>query len=311
MVSTTTVGWLGGFLWTWALVLFIFWTPHRWIDRFRRFLLPLCFFILLALFARTVHSVNDYSGFKVLLYPNFSALSSSSLLFALGHSLASLFVGYGFFQDRFLKLREGDLIDIFVLAILQCLTGAILAGAMILPMVQQISEFPIGTSWLFEILPRWMSYGPYGDYYSCLFFGVLSILSVQLVYQLGQLIPASFKPSIRKFFAKKNLLPLSFFVFVQTGLMVIYGNQLSSWGGQYWLLKFDHFLFNGVMSLIALSLVGLLFTVTNQKERREIFARQQIFFHSRVFFRIWELVTLFVVPSLILLAWGLFFFRGS
>ena len=305
-IPDVSMGFVGALLWSLgSFAVFLKWR-QGFIINFTKWILPFCFVILLFLFLKVILSVNDFEGLKALFYPDFSALTTKSLQLAIGHSLACLFIGVGFYNRLARKESEIDSIELFIRAIVQTIALAMLIGVMALPMIQQVSETPFGSNWIFEILPRWLSYGSYGNYYCSLFFLMMSFIGFYISILLFDIISKNLKlPELLKnSSASKNT--MSVFIVVTNALVILlFQKSLQGWSGQSLLLSVDHIVVDLVMPLIALIILWVVFRYTKKRERMTVFSHQQVFFHNRFFFQIWEKTALVLVPFLIILSWVL------
>ncbi len=300
--------WLTPLLWVVAsfIVFLRFYTPFFWF--FSRWVIPFAFAILFVLFFKIILLVNDFEGLKLLFYPDFLAISWDSLIASMGQALACLFIGFGFYNKFFKPSEKTDIIEVFVRAILLASFVAVVVGVMALPMIEEVSESPFGSNWIFQVLPRWLSYGYFGNYYGGLFFFSLSLLCFYITVALHVMVSENMKLLFK---VKKN--PSLRWVlnafFILSNLLVVYflQNQLQGWSGQSLLLNIDRVVVQGLLPLFALMMVWVLFRYTSRKERLAVFEKQQIFFHDRFFYGVWEKMTLIVVPTLIALGWLLSF----
>ncbi len=286
------------------IVFFRFYRNFMWL--FSRWVLPICYGILFVLFLKIIILVNNYEGLKLLFYPDFLALTSDSLIATIGQALACLFIGFGFYNRLFIPEESIDNIEIFVRAIMLATLVAIVVGVMAVPMIEQVSESPFGSNWIFQILPRWLSYGYFGNYYCGLFFLSLSLLSFFVSVVLHAIVSENIKLlyKIRKNTLGPRILN-SVFLVGNMGMVLFLQHQLQGWSGQSLLISIDRIVIQWLLPLFALMMVWVLFRYTKKGERMAVFDQQQIFFHSQIFYSIWEKVTLVAVPSLILLAWAL------
>ncbi len=297
----------GSLIWSTLTFLTLFFYEKKFIVVSCRYLLLFCYAIIIFLFLKVIISVTDYEGFKILLYPDFSDLGYKSLLLAIGHSLVSLLVGLGFYNYSFFYRTPTDPIELFIRSLVQVLLLSLFIGILALPMIQEVSETPFGSNWIFEILPRWLAYGEYGQYYSLLFFFALSFIGFFVTVSiLTRIESASIK---RKYDSKKPFLKvfllLLFILFSATILFFMQG-QLMGWSGQSLLLEYDFILVNLFLPLIALIILILVFQFTSRSEREAVFNQQKVFFHNQVFFKIWQFTALYVTPLILVCAFILF-----
>lgn len=269
-------------------------------------LLPFSFITLLVLFIKIVISVQDFQSLKALLYPDFTSLSMGTWRKVVGHTLICLLIGVGFYDVSLFKENRRDPIEIFVRAIIQTLFLCLLVGVMAVPMIEKVNDLPFGSNWIFEILPRWLSYSQYGNYYCFLFFVAIGLIALYICVMFTNLISRNLKLLFQatKPGLVRYLVDIAFVVI--NGLVVILiQSSLKGWAGQSLFIQVDSFLVDGMVPLLALIMLWIVFRYTSKSERMRVFEKQQVLFHSRAFFRTWEWVAMYFVPTIIILAWFL------
>lgn len=295
----------------WCLVPFLIYLNWKkpFIKLSTHFLLPIVFAIILTLFLRVIFSINDFEGLKTLLYPDFSALKKVSPISVIGHTLVSLFIGMGCYNISVIQKPENDPIQVFIQSIVQALLFALLIGIMAVPMIEQVSETAFGPQWVFEIFPRWLSYGDYGDYYCFLFFLTMTFLSFYLTVLVMHLMSQNVNFLFRKmkYFVVRSVF---FLIFVVMNFRVLLWLQknMEGWWAHSLSLKIDFIIVNGLFPLLSLLMIVVVFKYTREKERMEVFSKQQVFYHNRFFFRNWERIAVLLIPTLIIGAWLLAYF---
>ncbi len=299
---------LGAVVWAGGSYMVFARAGHRVFSLFPKWILPFFFTVLFVLLLKIVVRVNDTEGFKILFYPDFSALTPHSLISVIGHSLVCLFVGFGFYKPLFRANLKMDPIELFIRAALMALVLCVFIGLMALPMIEQVRETPFGSNWIFEILPRWLSYGNYGNYYCSLFFLSLSVITFYVGLMLFGAIQENRRLLYRFRKNKKwkvygNLV----LVWINAAIILVLQKALQGWTGQSLLITMDTILVNGVLPLFALMMIWVMFRHTSRSERLAVFGHQQVFFHNKFFFQIWEWLTLLGLPFLVLLGWALTF----
>ena len=297
------------FLWC-LLSLAIFLTVKKPFFRYStRWFLPFCLSILFILFLRIVTYMSDYEGLKILFYPDFSGLTKQSLQYAIGHSLACLFVGFGFYDIPMIRSQKKDPIDVFVMSILQVLLLALFVGVITLPVIETVSEKTFGVVWLFEILPRWLSYDQFG-YYNCfLFFLAITFIC----FYVSVLLIHLFNCHVDRVWSsvgKPGLYRLMNFMFVVVNTVVVlyFQTQMNHWASQGFLLNLNFIMIETLIPILALFILFFVFRYTNRKERMEVFSNQQLFYHNHVFFRLWKVMAFFGIPLVIVASWLLNWF---
>lgn len=295
------MGLWGSILWvTFVVVVFCFARKgcYRWAHKW---ILPFSFSIFFLIFMKIILSVNDYDGLKILFYPDFLALNLQSLQLAIGHALICLFVGLGLYQNSFLKSEDKDPIELFIRVVVLNLFLAVLVGVVALPMIEQASEVPVGSRWLFEVLPRWLSYGDFSNYYCLLYFLGLLFLSFYISLILIQLIADNFQ-RVYSLNSTKRIAAQIFSIIVSGGLIFYLQKRLFGWTGQGLFVEIDSLIVDWTMPLLSLLVLWFVWNYVSRQEQRDVFNQQQVFFHSHVFFEFWRKTCFWFVPVIILLS---------
>ncbi len=150
------------------------------IERFSKILMPALFILLLLVILRSVTLPGAAAGIQFLLRPDFSKLSTDSVLVALGHSFYSLSMGmainitYGSYQKSSENLFSSALWVIFTDTM-----AALLAGLAIFPAVFAMGFNPgQGPGLIFNVLPATFSRMPLGSLWAGLFFLMFGIAAM-------------------------------------------------------------------------------------------------------------------------------------
>ncbi len=298
----------GSILWV-AFTFAVFYFAGKGFYNFvQKWILPFSFSIFFLIFMKIILSVNDYDGLKILFYPDFLALNSQSLQLAVGHALICLFVGLGLYQNSFLKNEDKDPIELFIRVVVLNLFLAVLVGVVALPMIEQASEVPVGSRWLFEVLPRWLSYGEFSSYYCLLYFLGLLVLSFYICLILIRLIADNFQ-RVYSLTSTNRIITQLFSIIVSGGLIFYLQKRLFGWTGQGLFVEIDSLIVDWLMPLLSLLILWFVWNYVSLQEQRDVFNKQQVFFHSHVFFEFWRKTSFWFVPVIILLA--LFFSFGA
>lgn len=295
-------------LWV-GIPLLVFLKIKRLFLRFStQWILPICFAVVLALFCRVLFSMNDFEGLKTLLYPDFSALQQVSPISVIGHSLVSLFIGIGCFNISYIQKPENDPIQMFIQSIIQALLLALLVGVMAVPMIEQVSETSYGAKWVFDIFPRWLSYGDFGSYYCVLFFLTMTFIAFYLTVLLLHLMSLNVNFMFRRIRSRsfKGLL-IFLFLFINVKVLAWLQKNMEGWWADSLTLKVDFVVVNFLLPVLSLLMTVVVFQYTRERERMEVFAQQQVFFHNRFFFKNWQWIAAGLVPVLILISWAIAF----
>ncbi|TLP43169.1 MULTISPECIES: sodium-dependent transporter [Cohaesibacter] len=150
------------------------------IERASKILMPLLFIILIGLAARSITLPNASKGIEFFLSPDFSKITASTVMAALGQAFFSLSLGmgvmltYGSYLGRDAKLGKSA----FQIAFLDTFV-AILAGLAILPAVFAFNMDPAaGPGLTFVTLPAVFQSMPGGSFFAIVFFVLLTIAAL-------------------------------------------------------------------------------------------------------------------------------------
>jgi len=148
---------------------------EKGIERMARVLMPALFVLMLILIARTLTLPDAWNGVRYFLAPDFSGLSASMLVDALGLAFFSLSLGggiiiaYGSYLPKDVRLC-GATLWVCILATLACL----LAGLMVLPAVFAFHIDPsAGPGLTFITMPAIFGQMPFGHAFAVAFFLLL------------------------------------------------------------------------------------------------------------------------------------------
>ncbi len=150
------------------------------IERYSRLLMPLLLVLLIILDIRAVTLDGAGAGLKFLFNPDFSKLSLSAVLSALGHSFFTLSVGAGTMitYGSYIK-KENNLMPIVANIALADTLVALLAGIAIFPAVFAFGVEPAaGPGLVFVTLPNIFNMMPMGQLFSIIFFVLLSVAAL-------------------------------------------------------------------------------------------------------------------------------------
>jgi NSS family neurotransmitter:Na+ symporter len=150
------------------------------IERWSKVLMPLLFVILLILIGKGLSMEGGIAGLKFFLQPDFSKITISSVISALGQSFFSLSLGmgamitYGSYLSRQDKILHSALYIVFLDTFI-----AILAGLAIFPAVFAMNMSPgEGPGLIFHIIPVVFGNMSYGIVFAVLFFVLLFIAAL-------------------------------------------------------------------------------------------------------------------------------------
>lgn len=225
------------------------------IERASNIMMPI-FFLLLIAFCVNSFTLQGFSeGMRYLFYPDFSMITPSVVLGALGQAFFSLSLGLGCMMTYASYFSEKNKLGktAFTTAALDTLV-AILAGVIIFPAVFSFGISPeAGPTLVFEVLPNIFNQLPGGSLWSTLFFFLLFLASLTSIVSMSEI-------SI-SYFCEEKKMTRTAATLVSTSISMVGGVLCAlSFGplADYTIFGFNLFdLFDYVSSNIAMPLGGL------------------------------------------------------
>ena len=183
-------------LWTAAFIalthLIIISGVKEGIERASKVMMPLLFFILVALCIRSVTLPDAEEGLVFLFHPDFEKITSSVVLSAMGQAFFSLSIGMGClitYSSYFAKTTNLQTTALQV-TVLDTLV-AVLAGVMIFPAVFSFGIEPTaGPELVFITLPNVFEQLPWGSVWSFVFFVLLALAALTSTISLHEVVTA-------------------------------------------------------------------------------------------------------------------------
>lgn len=177
------------------------------IERISKVLLPLLGVALIILVIRALTLPNAFDGLKFLFYPDFSKITMTSFLDALGHSFYSLSLGMGIIITYASYMKKEDNLIKTSLSIISLDTIiAVLAGMAIFPAVFSFGLEPTqGAGLAFITLPSAFAMMPLGQLFSIIFFFLLFIAALTSMISIMQ-VPVAFLEDQFKLKKKTSLI---------------------------------------------------------------------------------------------------------
>ena len=144
---------------------------QKGIEKASKIMMPLLFIIFLIIIARSLTLPNAMSGVTYFLKPDFSKITSSGILFALGQSFFALSIGvtamltYASYLDR-----RTNLVQSGISVVLMNIAVSVMAGLAIFPAMSSFGmESEGGPSLLFIVLPKLFNNMAFGKIFYILF----------------------------------------------------------------------------------------------------------------------------------------------
>ena len=150
------------------------------IEKFSKVVMPILFVLIILLIIRSVTLDGAWVGLEFLFKPDFSKLSISGVLEALGHSFYTLSLGMGIIltYGSYIKNDE-NLISLSYKIAIADTAIALMAGVIIFPAVFAYGLEPgAGPSLIFITLPAVFKAMPFGRFFELLFFVLIGIAAI-------------------------------------------------------------------------------------------------------------------------------------
>lgn len=162
------------------------------IEKYTKLMMPLLFILIVALGIRAVTLEGASEGLKFLFAPDFSKITGSTVLSALGQAFFSLSVGMGVVLTYASYIgKKESLTSISIQVIIADTLIAILAGIAIFPAVFAFGIDPnSGPGLVFITLPNVFQHMPGGYIWGIIFFILLSVAALTSSISLLEVIVA-------------------------------------------------------------------------------------------------------------------------
>jgi len=176
------------------------------IEKLSKWLMPLLFLLLILLAVRSVTLEGASAGLSFYLYPDFSKVSGSMILQAMGQALFSLSLGMGTMITYGSYLSRKENIPTSAAWILSFdVLVSILAGFVILPAVAAMNQsYAQGPELIFKVLPSIFSSMPFGYFFGIGFFLLLIIAGLTSTVSILE-VPVSFFVDERRWSRKRSV----------------------------------------------------------------------------------------------------------
>ena len=270
------------------------------LERAVKFLMPVLFAILLLLvgYATTTGEYFD-AGLRFLFEPDFSKISTTTLLEAMGHAFFTLSLGMGAIMAYGAYLpQDGKIARLsFSIAFLDTLV-ALLAGIAIFPIVFASGlDTDAGPGLIFQALPVAFGGMPHGTFFAGLFFILLTFAAWSSAISLIE--PATAWLIERHRLSRRRAAVLIGIVVWLLGLLTIFSfNLLSDWT----LLGLTFFgLLDYLTANIMLPLGGLLIALFAGWVMKTSVTQAELPLRSSVLYFIWLSLVRFITPIAIII----------
>jgi neurotransmitter:Na+ symporter, NSS family len=273
---------------------------ERWVS----YTVPLFVVLLLFLVLRSLSLEAGPEALRFLLYPDFSSLTKSSLLHAIGHACFTLSIGFGTMVTFGSYLRDSDHIPTagFRVSVADTFIS-LLAGFLVFPIVLQASNIRASDpAMLFEALPLFLLAQPGGVFFGVLFFLCLYFAALGASIGLLEVIVSNLVDRL------KVSRSLATWGSGGAALLIATGPALSSsvlrhieFQGRGVLELFDTVLINFFLPIVAVGIGLCVVTVLTPKEREQAFIDNTRIESVRLFPH-WRFVLKYLAPAMVLSA---------
>ena len=162
---------------------------QKGIERISNILMPILFLLLLVFCINSLLLPNAGEGLKFMFMPDFSQVSPSMVVGAMGQAFFSLSLGLtclltyaSYFSDKTPLVKSATIIAVLDTCV------AILAGVIIFPAVFSFGAEPAaGPKLVFEILPNIFQQMPGGYFWSLAFFVLLFFASITSTISMSEI----------------------------------------------------------------------------------------------------------------------------
>lgn len=270
---------------------------ERWVGA----LMPIFSVLLIFLAYQSLRLPSSPQALRFLFYPNFSELSLSSLIHAIGHVLFTLGVGFGIMTTFGSYLRDKDHVPTvgFRLTLIDTVMS-FAAGLLVFPIALSASHIPLTDPGLmFESLPVFLMERSLGEYFGFAFFLCLYLAALGASVGLLEVIVSNGMMIMKKprqqstWYSGLGVLIISFFPALLGAI-----SQNSSHRSILEVL--DGVLVNWAMPLAALLFCVVFSRGLKKSEMEEIFLVQNKV-ESQALFPHWLTLVRYGIPGLIII----------
>ncbi|HLR53616.1 MAG TPA: sodium-dependent transporter, partial [Pseudogracilibacillus sp.] len=166
---------------------------QKGIERASKIMMPALFIAFIILIIRSLTLDNISEGLTFILYPDFSKLTSETILFALGQSFFSISVGVSVMvtYSSYLSKKEDLTKSAFTIVMMNILIS-LLAGLAIFPAVFAFGVEPAeGPGLLFVVLPAVFNQMPFGAFFLLLFLILFLFATLTSAFSMLEIIVAA------------------------------------------------------------------------------------------------------------------------
>ncbi|MFZ4405283.1 MAG: sodium-dependent transporter, partial [Pseudobdellovibrionaceae bacterium] len=278
------------------------------IEKWITVAMPFFVMLLMILLVRNLSLPASSEVVRFLFYPDFSKLTLSSLMQAIGHVLFTLSIGFGVMVTFGSYLRSEDHIPTagFRVSLVDMALSLTTAMA-IFPIAFMASSKSLKNPvLLFEVLPQYLAASEALRIFGVLFFCCLYMAALNASIILLEVIVSNWKDKQKKL----KRIRITWFSGCAALLFSILPALSSTvlkdftWGKKSLIEILDTVLINWILPLVALGFVWLFASGTSASWRQKEFVDKTRFV-STVMYEYWEKSLLWLIPGLIIFAYVL------
>ena len=240
---------------------------------------------------------------RFLFYPDFSKLTLSSLIHALGHVFFTLSVGFGTMVTYGSYMREEDHVATagFRVTVLDTVFSLV-AIVLIFPVAFQATNKPMtDPALLFEVLPKYLLSIPGGTlfglaFFACLYLAALNASIGLLEVIVSNLVDAKKVKDRTRDTWLSGLVALGLAAFPALSSTVFKGFSV---GGRSLIEILDSILINWILPLTTLGILYAFYKGTTEKEKADAFIDRDKFV-SHSMYPNWIFVLKWIAPGVII-----------
>lgn len=228
------------------------------IEKYTKILMPVLLVIIIILDIRALTLPGSIEGVKFLFKPDWSAISSKTILAALGHAFFSLSLGQGIMVTYGSYINKKEKLGITAVNISITDTFiAILAGMAIFPAVFALGVNPeSGQGLVFITLPALFNQIPGGSVFSILFFVLLGVAATTSIVGNVEVTVAYLIERFKMTRKKAAILTTSSITLIG----IVCALSMGPWKTKFFNMNFMDLL-DWITANIMLPVVGLLFVI--------------------------------------------------
>lgn len=272
------------------------------IEKASKILMPALFLLFIILIIRSLTLENALQGVKFFLAPDFSSITSESILFAMGQSFFSLSVGVSVMVTYSSYLpKKGSIVQPALSVVGMNLFIALLAGLAIFPAVFSLGFEPAeGPGLLFVVLPAVFEKMFLGELFLLLFLALFLFATLTSAFSMLEIVVATL--------AKGDPRQRTRFAWIAGGLIFLLGIPSAlSFGTLAEMTVFGKNIFDTadfLVSNILMPLGVLLISIFVPLKIKKEVLRQELLKDSKggsLLFTLWYNVMRFVIPVVIII----------